>query len=113
MGKDGAAGAVAHRINAFDRRAQPVVGLDVAVHVRLQVRIFNADVVAVRNPANTEKQRFAVAPGLGAIGVGAPDVKTQTVVRCGSNSRVVWYGHARTETFHKNTPYVSILAVQE
>jgi len=75
MGKHVAAGDVAHSINAFHRRAQPVVGLDVAARVRLQVRILNADIVAVRHAANTEKQDLAVAFGIGAIGMEDPDVK--------------------------------------
>ena len=61
MGKHVAAGDVTHRIDAFGRCAQVVVGLDVAARVRLQVGIFDPDVIAVRHAANTEEQRFTVA----------------------------------------------------
>src|ERR1700737_3742429 len=104
---------VPHRIDAFGRGAQTIVGLDVAVCVWLEVRILDADVVAVRHAADTKKQRLAVAFRGGAIGVLDRNMKTRTVMPSGCNRRVERHRYAGGKTFHKQSANLVVLALQE
>jgi hypothetical protein len=112
MGKHVAAGNVTHHVDAFDRRLQAVVDLDVAARVRLQVRILDADVIAVRYTTDAEEQRFAITAGVGAISLGDPDVKPRAVVRSRCNRRIELYRHALSEALDKNSTRFVILAVE-
>ena len=90
-----------------------IVGLDVASRVRLQVGVLDSDVIAVRQTADAEEQRFAVTVRVGAIGVSDPNVEPRAVVPDRCDRRVECYGHALSEAFHKDSARFGILAVEK